>query len=95
MARTYKALALLLTYPNRDLQTFAPEALAVIEAEGLLGKALVQALRKLVAEITGDDIYDLQERYTELFDRTRSLSLNLYEHVHLSLIHISEPTRPY
>ncbi|MBP9232996.1 MAG: nitrate reductase molybdenum cofactor assembly chaperone, partial [Phenylobacterium sp.] len=38
--------------------------------------------RKLVAEITGDDIYDLQERYTELFDRTRSLSLNLYEHVH-------------
>ncbi len=82
MARTYKALALLLTYPNRELQAFAPEAVAVIEAEAMLSKPLVQALRKLAAEITGDDIYDLQERYTELFDRTRSLSLNLYEHVH-------------
>ncbi|MDO8322846.1 MAG: hypothetical protein Q7T23_07875 [Phenylobacterium sp.] len=77
MARTYKALALLLTYPNRELQAFAPEAVAVIEAEAMLSKPLVQALRKLAAEITGDDIYDLQERYTELFDRTRSLSLNL------------------
>ena len=28
------------------------------------------------------DIYDLQERYVLLFDRTRSLSLHLFEHVH-------------
>lgn len=82
MARTYKALALLLTYPSPDLQALAPQALALIETEGMLPRPLVGALRKLVAEIAGDDIYDLQERYTELFDRTRSLSLNLYEHVH-------------
>ena len=28
------------------------------------------------------DLYDLQERYVLLFDRTRSLSLHLFEHVH-------------
>jgi nitrate reductase delta subunit len=82
MARTYKALALLLTYPTPDLQALAPQALDLIEAEAMLSRPLVQALRKLVAEIVEGDIYDLQERYTELFDRTRSLSLNLYEHVH-------------
>lgn len=82
MARTYKALALLLTYPSRDLQGLAPEALALIEAEAMLTKPMVKALAKLASEITEGDIYELQERYTELFDRTRSLSLNLYEHVH-------------
>ncbi|WP_332766840.1 nitrate reductase molybdenum cofactor assembly chaperone [Phenylobacterium sp.] len=82
MARTYQALAHLLTYPTPDLQRLAPEALALIEAEALVPRTIRQALRRLVAEITGGDIYDLQEAYTELFDRTRSLSLNLYEHVH-------------
>src|SRR5205823_11381964 len=33
-------------------------------------------------ELAADDLFDLQERYVWLFDRTRSLSLNLYEHVH-------------
>ena len=82
MARTYQALAHLLTYPTTDLQRLAPAALALIEAEAMIPKTIRKALGRLVAEITGGDIYDLQEAYTELFDRTRSLSLNLYEHVH-------------
>lgn len=82
MARTYKALALLLTYPTLDLQALAAPALALVTEEALLPRPLIQSLGKLVAEIAQGDIYDLQERYTELFDRTRSLSLNLYEHVH-------------
>ena len=36
MARTYRALALLLTYPTLDLQRLAPEALALIDAEALV-----------------------------------------------------------
>jgi len=82
MARTYQALAHLLTYPTTDLQRLAPEALALIEAEAMVPKTIRKALGRLVAEISGGDIYALQEVYTELFDRTRSLSLNLYEHVH-------------
>lgn len=36
MARTYQALARLLTYPTPDLQRLAPDALALIEAEALV-----------------------------------------------------------
>lgn len=82
MARTYQALARLLTYPTPELQRLAPEALALIEAEALVPKTIRKALGRLASEIADGDIYDLQEAYTELFDRTRSLSLNLYEHVH-------------
>ncbi|MBU2136450.1 MAG: nitrate reductase molybdenum cofactor assembly chaperone [Alphaproteobacteria bacterium] len=82
MARTYQALAHLLTYPTPDLQRLAPQALAFIEAEALVPKTIRKALARLVDQIVGGDIYELQEGYTELFDRTRSLSLNLYEHVH-------------
>jgi nitrate reductase delta subunit len=32
--------------------------------------------------VASSDLYDLQERYVLLFDRTRSLSLHLFEHVH-------------
>ena len=43
------------------------------------GKA---ALGRLADDIGGRDAYDAQERYVLLFDRTRSLSLHLFEHVH-------------
>jgi len=82
MARTYKALALLLTYPDPQLQEAAPAALDEIIQENLLSPSLTKALGRLVSMLVSEDIYDLQERYTDLFDRTRSLSLNLYEHVH-------------
>ncbi len=36
----------------------------------------------MIDELAGGDLYDLQERYVLLFDRTRSLSLHLFEHVH-------------
>jgi nitrate reductase delta subunit len=39
-------------------------------------------LHALLDEIATGDLYDLQERYVLLFDRTRSLSLHLFEHVH-------------
>jgi len=35
-----------------------------------------------LTELATGDLYDLQERYVLLFDRTRSLSLHLFEHVH-------------
>ena len=38
--------------------------------------------KQLMNEIATGDLYDLQERYVVLFDRSRSLSLHLFEHVH-------------
>jgi len=82
MARTFKALSALLTYPTAELQAAAPELRAVIAAEGLVSGAAREALDRLIAEIATNDLLDLQERYVLLFDRTRSLSLHLFEHVH-------------
>jgi nitrate reductase molybdenum cofactor assembly chaperone NarJ/NarW len=82
MARTYKALALLLSYPSRDICDLAPVAAEAIDAEALVPAPIRRALGKLADELATDDLFDLQERYVWLFDRTRSLSLNLYEHVH-------------
>lgn len=82
MARTFKALSALLTYPTAELKAAAAEIRYVIAAEGLVPARDRAALEVLVGEIATRDLYDLQERYTLLFDRSRSLSLHLFEHVH-------------
>jgi nitrate reductase delta subunit len=82
MALTYRALALYLRYPTDEVQALASEAQGVIDAEALVPPPIRRALGMLTAELASDDLFDLQERYVWLFDRTRSLSLNLYEHVH-------------
>ena len=82
MARTYKALAVLLTYPTAELQALAHTAVQAVADERKVSAPIVRSLERLADELASGDLYDLQERYVELFDRTRSLSLNLYEHVH-------------
>ncbi len=82
MARTFKALSALLAYPSVDLQRATHELRGVIETEALVPAAVRRQLDVLLADIENGDIYDLQERYVLLFDRTRSLSLHLFEHVH-------------
>ena len=47
MALTYRALALLLTYPTADIQTAAPAIMAAIRSEGLVPPPIVSALDKL------------------------------------------------
>lgn len=80
--RTLKALSLVLGYPTAELQGVMPEIGGVLTAETRLTAATRRDLRPLIDGLTGDDLYALQERYVDLFDRTRSLSLNLFEHVH-------------
>ena len=79
--KTFKALSALLTYPSRDLQEAVP-AIREVLGEGLLPQAAVASLAPLLASLEEDDLYDLQERYVLLFDRSRTLSLNLFEHIH-------------
>ena len=82
MKRTLKVLSALLSYPTQALQMAAPEMRAALDAEGALPRKNRDRLDRIIEEITAGDIYDLQERYVLLFDRTRSLSLHLFEHVH-------------
>jgi nitrate reductase delta subunit len=82
MAQTYRALAVLLSYPTAEAAALMPAVLETLEAEKLAPPAMVRRLAHLTAELAEGDLYDAQARYVDLFDRTRSLSLQLYEHVH-------------
>ncbi|HRF09204.1 MAG TPA: nitrate reductase molybdenum cofactor assembly chaperone [Xanthobacteraceae bacterium] len=77
-----KALSALLTYPSRELQDAVPEIERIFEASANLSDGARVQLRLLTRSIAQEDLYDLQERYTDLFDRTRSLSLHIFEHIH-------------
>lgn len=79
MAQTYRALAALLSYPTAALQAATKEIAAVLTAEGLVNPA---PLRGLLDSLASDDLYDLQARYVDLFDRGRAVSLHLFEHIH-------------
>lgn len=80
--RTIKALSLILSYPTKELQEAMPEIGGVLASETRLTAAARRALRPIVAELSEDDLYALEEGYVALFDRSRTLSLNLFEHVH-------------
>ena len=79
---TLKALSALLSYPTAALKAASPEIAGLLGAETRLTAAERGLLRPLVDRIGEDDLYDLQEDYVALFDRSRTLSLNLFEHVH-------------
>ena len=80
--RTYRALSALLTYPTPELQEAIPAIRQTLKGEGLVPPARLRALAPLLDSLEHGDIFDLQERYVLLFDRSRTLSLNLFEHIH-------------
>ncbi len=80
--KTLKVLSALLTYPGDELLAAMPELKAVLAKEGILSRRDLGGVLALIDDIAGVDLFDAQERYILLFDRTRSLSLHLFEHVH-------------
>ncbi len=80
--RTLKAISLILSYPTPELQVEMPEITAVLMADSRMTSLTRRGLSPLLEALENNDIYDLQEVYVALFDRSRSLSLNLFEHVH-------------
>ena len=82
MALTFKALSALLSYPTAELQGAIGEIYAVIRSEGLVDPAARLGLEPFLEDVEAADLFDIQERYVDLFDKTRRLSLHLFEHVH-------------
>ncbi len=80
--KTYRALSALLTYPTPELQAAVPEIWQILSNEGLLRPGQLAKLEPLLSDLEKGDIYELQERYVLQFDRARTLSLNLFEHIH-------------
>lgn len=82
MANALKIVSILLSYPTAELLAAAPELHAAIRNDQLTGSREKAWLDALVDDLSGRDLYDAEERYVMLFDRTRTLSLHLFEHVH-------------
>ena len=80
--RTFRVLSALLSYPTDALIDAASEFLAVLDAEKLVPSACRGSVDALIEEIAVGELYDLQERYGLLFDRSKTLALHLFEHVH-------------
>jgi nitrate reductase molybdenum cofactor assembly chaperone NarJ/NarW len=82
MANALKIISALLSYPGNDLVAAGPDLHKALAADTMTGPAEKAALGALIDDICARDIYEAQERYVLLFDRTRALSLHLFEHVH-------------
>ncbi len=82
MARTYRALAALLSYPTQALQAATDEIAEALAGEAIVAGPQLAAIRTFLDEIKCADIYELQAQYFALFDRSRTLSLHLFEHIH-------------
>jgi len=80
--KTYLALSALLSHPEAEFLEALPEIRAALEEEALVPRAARREVEALIEELAAGGLYDLQERYVSLFDRSRALSLHLFEHVH-------------
>lgn len=80
--QTFRVLSALLCYPEPELLDALDELSEVLDTERALPYAARRALDGFMARLGDTDPLDAQERYVALFDRNRSLSLHLYEHVH-------------
>jgi len=82
MANALKIISALLSYPTKELIEAAPELHRALKADVQANARAKAWIAALIDDISAHDIYDAQERYVLLFDRTRTNSLHLFEHVH-------------
>ena len=82
MMRTLKILGFLLTYPSELHKEVLDECRMFLTDEKWVSKDALHSLDRLFDEMRKADTLDLQESYVALFDRTPSLSLHLFEHIH-------------
>lgn len=80
--QTTRILAALLCYPTAELVTALPELEGILQAEGWLTGTALRQVQSFMQQLAVQDVLDAQESYVDLFDRTPSLSLHLFEHVH-------------
>lgn len=80
--RTCLAAARVLGYPDATLRPALPELDAHFRDEPALSRPVRDGLRTLVQGLLEGDPYEVEARYVDTFDRGRSTSLHLFEHVH-------------
>jgi len=77
-----KAIAMLLHYPDADLQTHIDQVTEVLLVRPELSTEERAALEHFAEALGHRDLFDLEASYVETFDRSKKVSLYLFEHVH-------------
>ncbi len=78
----FKVFSAVLSYPSQDMRRALPEIAEIIRTEPLLDTPRRDDLLALIDELGDGDLLAVEERYVDLFDRGRALSLHLFEHLH-------------
>ena len=76
-----KLIGVLMDYPQDELWAHADELQGAVAASGLSTTRL-GALQAFVADLVASDPLEAQDAWLSLFDRGRSMSLLLFEHIH-------------
>lgn len=74
----YRILSALMSYPQAELIAALPEIEQALQDE----PEFLDALQATLDYLRSDSLIALQENYVATFDRTHSLSLHLFEHIH-------------
>jgi len=82
MSRSLRVLARLLSYPDAQLRSDLHDMRAAMQAETAIGAARQAELASLMDTLAHGQPLELEANYVEVFDRGRSTSLHLFEHVH-------------
>jgi nitrate reductase molybdenum cofactor assembly chaperone NarJ/NarW len=78
----FRAFSALLSYPSQEMRRALPEIADFLSATPLVAARERRDLLDLIDELGRGDLLAAEERYVDLFDRGRALSLHLFEHLH-------------
>ena len=81
-SRTLRTLAALLSYPDAPARSHLPQMSEVLHGERALSRTRLAELEALIAALKRCEQLEAEANYVALFDRGRSTSLHLFEHVH-------------
>lgn len=82
MTHTLRACALLIGYPDASLRGMLSSIATALHDEAALSAGRLAELEALIDTLQQQPALDGEAAYVELFDRGRSTSLHLFEHVH-------------
>ena len=80
--KTFKVLGLLMSYPKPEWVSHLEECKLLLAQEKFLPKKQLKAVTAFIEMLETADLYSVQEEYVATFDRGRSHSLHLFEHIY-------------
>jgi nitrate reductase delta subunit len=80
--KTFKVLGLLMSYPRPEWVSHLEECKQLLAQEKFLPGKQLKAVMAFIDMLETADLYSVQEEYVATFDRGRSHSLHLFEHIY-------------